>query len=212
MKSTAHIRLVLVLTAMTIFALFLLCQGAPSCSTQPQCPYPALPKTGVYQLIPNGGFETVSGTSQTQAEFWNIASGWQPYYQRDTANPIFQLASLHMTESWSHTGPGIAAVNGNIPVTPGQTYVLSGYVINSIIGGGQAYLDLADVSFDVSAFSTSGSGDTEFVCAEFTVPSGVTAINVRAVVDGTIQTGSNAYFDEVAVTPKSSFVRPPAIK
>jgi len=195
---------------MLFCVIFLCCllmsQDQATCAQEPKCPYPARPKTGLYQLVPNGGFETGFGSS---AEFWDVPKIWEDYIVRDMQDSLAQLASMHILESFSNSGPGVAVFNRSIAVTSGETYVLSGYILNSIKGGGNAYLDLADARFETHARSTSGFGEVEFVCGTFTVPEGVSEINVRLVADGQIKRGSNVYFDDIAVTAESLFVRPP---
>lgn len=196
------------LSALFLFAA-LSAQEVP-CAGEPECPYPALPGTGAYLRVTNGGIEEGSGTRATR---WTPENSRSAALERSDVDPIFEGFSFSLRGDFSNPGgPGIAQDHDSIPVTPGETYMLSGFVRNGIVGGGAAYLDLNDVSFERQAGSTSGAGVVEFVCAEFTVPDGVNSITVRTVTDGKIEVGSSAQFDEVAVTPIDDFERPPALR
>ncbi len=167
-----------------------------------------------FTLIPNGGFETGTGPS---------ADGFSPVgpavLRRSAETTRFGQFALALDPTFSLPAgqPGAAVVSAPLAVTPGVPYVLSGFILNQIIGGGAAYLDLADAVVDPTltrpdapALSTSGLGEWEFVSIRFTPQ--VTSVQVRAVVDGrtgAIQAGSNVVFDQLALTPASQFHRPP---
>ena len=210
MKQTGRITRTISSSALGLFLFAALSAQEAPCAGEPECPYPALPGTGSYLRISNGGIEEGTGT---RATLWSPNTSGSGALERSDVDPIFEGFSFSMRGDFSNPGgAGIAQNHDPIPVNPGETYMLSGFVRNGIVGGGAAYLDLDDVSFEPSAHSTSGVGKVEFVCAEFTVPQGVNSVVVRVVTDGKIDTGSSAQFDEIAVTPIEDFERPPELR
>ncbi len=167
-----------------------------------------------YSLVTNGDMESYSGTALTS---WTDGTGGIQGY--DSRNAYAGSGSLGLLDqTWTNTGGGVAT-RQSVSVSHRSWYVLSGYIYNDIDGGGNAYLDLADVSYtqadggsgDCSSVSTSGHGDWQFVHCEFYVPSGTHSITVRTVTDGTVYANSYAYFDEVAVTASGSFSPPESL-
>ena len=167
-----------------------------------------------YTTVTNGTMETHSGT---------VLGTWVDYYSGklgyDSRGPYAGSGAAGLLDqSWSHTGAGVA-LQQTVSVTRGASYVLSGYVYNAIVGGGNAYLDLADQSYaqadggsgDCGSLSTSGAATWQFVYCQFTASSSSSSVTVRTVVDGTVNPGSYAFFDQVALTPAASFSPPESL-
>ncbi|MFH1463097.1 MAG: putative metal-binding motif-containing protein, partial [Pseudomonadota bacterium] len=168
----------------------------------------------IYTTVTNGGMETHSGS---------VLGTWLDYYSGklgyDSRASYAGAGSAGLLDqTWAHTGAGVA-LQQSVSVTQRSDYVLSGYIYNAILGGGSAYLDLADQSYaqadggsgDCSTWSTSGAGAWQFVYCQFTVPAGTHSVTVRTVVDGTVNAGSYVFFDQVALTPAASFSPPDSL-
>ena len=167
-----------------------------------------------YSLISNGDMESYSGS--TLSSWTDGTGGLQGYDSRAAYSGSGSCGLLDQT--WTNTGSGVAMYQ-SVSVSHRSWYVLSGYIYNGISGGGNAYLDLADASYtqadggsgDCTSVSSSGHGDWQFVYCEFYVPSGTHSVTVRTVTDSTINAGSYAYFDEVALTASASFSPPESL-
>ncbi len=167
-----------------------------------------------YSLLSNGTMETHSGTTLGS---WTDYSGGRMGWDSRAAYAGSASAGL-LDQTWTNTGAGIP-VNQSVSVTHKNWYVLSGYLYSGISGGGNVYLDLADQSYtqadggsgDCTSRASSGHGDWQFVYCEFYVPSGTHSVTVRLVIDGTVNAGSYAWFDEVALTLSSSFSPPESL-
>ena len=167
-----------------------------------------------YTLISNGDMESHSGSTLGS---WTDGTGGLHGYDSRVAYSGAGSSGL-LDQTWTNTGGGVAMLQ-SVSVTHRSWYVLSGYIYNGISGGGNAYLDLADVSFtqadggsgDCSSVSTTGHGDWQFLYCEFYVPSGTHSVAVRTITDGTINVGSTANFDEVALTASGSFSPPESL-
>ncbi len=166
-----------------------------------------------YGLMANGGMELA--TSGTALVDWSVYNTDHTVFGRDSGFAYAGASSGALIDpAFTNTGAGIS-LGQAAPVTPGVDYVVSAYVFNGVIGGGQAYVDLDDVSVvqydggngDCSTPSTSGHGQWEFVYCRFTAP-GEGTVTVRAVIDGTIDAGSYAAFDQVALSLASQFNPP----
>jgi hypothetical protein len=188
--------------------------GAPPALAAHRLDGPFDDSVASYSLVSNGDFESHSGSSLSS---WSdYTGGLQGWDNRAAYSGGASLGLLDQT--WSNTGAGVATVQ-SVSVTHRSWYVLSGYIHNAISGGGNAYLDLADVSFtqadggsgDCTSSSTSGHGDWQFVYCEFYVPNGTHSVTVRTVTDATIHVGSYVWFDEVALTPSASFSPPESL-
>jgi len=104
-----------------------------------------------------------------------------------------------------YSGAGGFALNQDgVPLVPGQNYVLSGFIYTGEAASGAAYLDLNDVSWEVTALVPIGVSQWQFVYETFTA--GANTATIRLVRDGNMDWPSRVYFDEVAVTPLGSFI------
>jgi hypothetical protein len=187
---------------------------APFAQAYTRLPGPFDDSTASYSLVSNGSMESHSGTSLSSwADYTGGRHGWD-----SRASYAGSASAGLLDQSWTNTGAGVATVQ-SVSVSHGNWYVLSGYLYNGISGGGNVYLDLADQSYtqadggsgDCSSTSTSGAWAWEFVHCTFWVPSGTHSVTVRLVTDGTINAGSYAWFDEVALTLSSSFSAPTSL-
>jgi hypothetical protein len=161
--------------------------------------------------VPNGGFEDHAGDVP---QFWNMNVTADPFtwaqYGWTDDDAYRGISSLSLKDtSFTNTGVGVAA-STPITVIGGETYVLSGYIRHELLGGGQAYLDLNDESFECHAVGlpTCGAYEWAYASCTFTVPVGTTSLNLRAVIDATVLAGSRAWFDEIAVTRSADYVPP----
>jgi len=103
--------------------------------------------------------------------------------------------------------PGYALGQG-VSVTPGETYVLSGYVQYLTGATGNAYIDLNDVTEDPNALANPLIiNQWQFVYAPFVATSGTEF--TRLVRDSGDSPNDQVLFDRIAITPIASFV--PAI-
>lgn len=110
------------------------------------------------------------------------------------------------------------ALYQDVPVVPGEHYVLSGFLYSRSVTG-NLYLDLGDVSWEPHNVEARGVfhhgiGATalvpewQFVWETFTVPPDVTTIRVRVVQDNYFPLGDHGYADQIAVTRAAEFVPP----
>jgi hypothetical protein len=167
-----------------------------------------------YSLVTNGGMEAHAGS--VMSSWTDATGGLQGYDSRAAYSGSGSMGLLD--QAWVNAGAGVASYQ-NVSVSHGSWYVLSGYIYNDAIGGGNAYLDLADASYtqadggsgDCSSVSSTGHGDWQFVHCEFYVPNGTHSVRVRTVTDGSYSAGSYVWFDEVALTPSASFTPPESL-
>ena len=161
---------------------------------------PFVPGSGLYTVIPDGGFE--SGSTAGYIEQRTDLGVWR------ATNDFAYAGNYSLKATVITTGTQIGyATRRTVSVTPGQTYVLSAYFFTMRTSNGP-YMDLNDAPFEPTVFSYPGVPQWQFSWAEFTVPPGVTEIPIRFVHDGIFTAGDVAYVDEVALTPASEF-RPP---
>lgn len=152
---------------------------------------------GSYTLIPNGGFETgdLTGFSDTNA-FLGV-------FRARTDNPYLGSDSARAETAVNFNGPGYGVISGPLAVTPGQTYVLSGFFYTGGLTSENLYLDLNDVSFEQQPTAPNGENQWQFAYEQFTPTT--SSVNVRLVRDGNVQTNQFGFIDEVGVTLLSSF-------
>ncbi len=201
-------RLILILTTMMFGAMPALAQRVVI--REPFC------TVGTYNLVANGGFESGLSGWQAAGQFGNFALG---------------AGLVGASGAQTHTiatvsGPGYAIIR-NVPVTPGRTYVMSGYFNTGQLAGGFLYLDLNDVAWEpgppapfrpsirLGMLADIGVSGWQFVYEPVTIPNGVSQVTIRVVRDGGCIPGEIANVDEVAFTPIELFTPPvaaPAIR
>ncbi len=165
---------------------------------------PFVAGTGHWQTLTNGGFETGSTSG------W-YGSGWKGSFSASSTMAFTGSYSVESRPSYSFNGPGFA-LNHNVSVQSGVSYVLSGFFNTaSLTEGDQMYIDLNDVSFEHSCVAPTGVAGWQFVWWSFTVPSGYHSLTVRLVRDGNVVQGHYGYVDEVALTPVSEFATPEVV-
>lgn len=165
-------------------------------------PGPFVTGSGHYTLIPGGDFE--SGTAE-----WILLGD---YYGTWMISPEKAWSPTHAAKATAkRTSPnvGFAWLNQSVPVTGGQTYVLSGFFYRL---QGQAYWLFMDdwdgTSFSVFVKSRATFADQwQFCWEEVTFPAGVSSITIRICLD-TMDAGDTGYIDDVALTPVTEFVPP----
>ena len=161
--------------------------------------------SGSWTLIDNGNFE-------------NGLDGWS----NSTSPGNFALDStLFMSSSHSvrsvpnsgFDGPGFA-LSHSVDITGGETYVLSGFINTRDMATGNLYIDMNDVAFDPNLGSGELSYNTDewqFLYQSFLPDAGVSSLTVRLVHDSNVPSGESGYFDDIAITPVSSFVAPTVV-
>ena len=162
---------------------------------------PFIQGSGTANLVPNGGFE--GGLSS-----WNQLSFGKGQFL--ASNQAYEgNGSAQSSPFFTFSGPGFALQSSPVSVTPGQSYVLSGFVNTANTISGQTYIDLSDTSFDVNlgiGEVVNGLADWQFVYATF-VPN-VSSVQVRLVHDLNVTAGESVLFDNIAITPVNDFSLP----
>lgn len=162
---------------------------------------PFAPGSGAFNLVPNGDFESgLAGWSQLSFGKGQFLASSQAYAGSGSAqsSPFF-----------SFSGPGFALQSSPVAVTPGQSYVLSGFINTASIQAAQTYIDLSDASFDINlglGELAIGLADWQFVYGSF-VPT-TSSVRVRLVRDLNVTAGDAVLFDNIAITPAGNFALP----
>jgi len=161
-----------------------------------------IPGSGNWMTIPNGGFE--SGLSS-----WSQFSSFGRGQFLSSTNAFAGSGSARSQPSFSFNGAGFALQSAAISVTPGATYIFSGFINAANVQTGNLYMDLSDASFDVNlgvGEIINGESNWQFVTATF-VPSG-SSVRVRLVQDAQVTVGDYALYDEVGITLARNFIAP----
>jgi len=157
---------------------------------------PFVSGTGNWNTLNNGGFEAGNMT------------GWPGQV---TPPGTFVASNARAAEgNWSAKSQataagGFSAWQQNVPVVPGEEYIISGYFYT---GGcaGMAYLDLNDIANDPEPRPDIGVNEWQFAWKSFIATSDTVAVRlVRQTTDGV---DAGVFYDEVAITPISQFVPP----
>jgi len=161
---------------------------------------PFSPGTGNWNTVVNGGFESGLAT------WGNIIPSKGTF---DVSNSLSFLGSYSAkcTPAYNFDGPGYGIAE-TIAVTPGQTYVLSGFFNQGNMTSGAVYLDFNDVYFEVPVYlpiSTQIQTQWQFIYETVTIPTNVSSVCLRLVHDGAVRTGQYVYVDEIALTPINQF-------
>jgi len=160
-----------------------------------------IPGSGNWTTIPNGGFE--SGLSSWSPDFFGRGQFVS------STNAFAGSGSARSRPSFSFNSPGFSLQSSAISVTPGKTYIFSGFINAANVQTGRLYIDLSDASFDVNlgiGEIINGESNWQFVTAAF-VPN-TSSVNVRLVQDGQVTFGDYALFDEIGITLARNFVAP----
>jgi hypothetical protein len=164
--------------------------------------------SAVYDVVDNGDFEDHVGDEPTG--WWRNASSYGVFGWTDVEPLVGDGSAAMRDPSFSLAGAGIA-LGRPVALTAGD-HVLSAFVRNGL-GTGNAYLDLGDVAWECHAGGIATLCPTSpvtFTWCGFTVPADQT-VDVRLVVDGTVPLGSQAWFDDVAITASDRFVPPTSL-
>jgi hypothetical protein len=164
--------------------------------------------------VPNGGFEAGSLTPQ-----------WQPGGELGPTGTLmgeFVIAGNAIDGSYCaatdtftptvSTGSGYSTDQTITGLTPGATYVLSGYFNTTNLTTGNLYVDMVDVPGNPSAgwggiSATNNPGGWFFAYQTFVANAATST--VRMVRDGFFNTVTGVgYIDDVAITPVAKFVAP----
>lgn len=166
---------------------------------------PFVPGSGAWTTVPNGDFEAgLAG--------WAGASSVLGRFVADQTAPYAGTTSARSNSSRPFSGSGFGIFR-SVPVTPGETYVLSGF-FRSPSGPAKAtvYLDMNDLRAEASAVPVMDGGSWVFAWDTYRVPTNRTALTIRCVRDSCGFIGDeDILFDEVALTPYDQFVPPTAI-
>jgi hypothetical protein len=119
---------------------------------------------------------------------------------------------IAVTSLSTYSGPGTGVTwDGVLPVTGGQSYVLSAYVNVRPGTTGTVYIDLWDVPGDPNLQAdTSVTGTWQFIHTTFT-PAFDMVVGARGILDNNVTAGDSVWFDDIAITPAGSFVAPVAV-
>jgi hypothetical protein len=157
---------------------------------------------GQWSDVPGGGFES------------GDIAGWDNFDIPNVGTATVVQSPVAVGSYAVRMTPAITAFSGyslavSVAVTSSTRYVLSAYLDASGLSTGQAlYLDLNDTSYEIDVGATVGAAGWQFVAGTFTVPAGITTVEVRVVHDGTLTTAESAYADEIALTPEATFAGP----
>ena len=150
-----------------------------------------------WTLVPDGDFET-------DTVDWVLVMGGSGAFARVSTPVVAGSYSLKLQPS-TVTALGYSAAV-DVAVTPGQDYVLSGFLQMSQIPAGQNfYLDLDDATFDANLTATRGLPGWQFTYETVAIPQGVSLVTVRVVHDGFLTPVTMGFADEVAFTPATMF-------
>jgi hypothetical protein len=176
------------------------CDGVIDGPTAPPGPY--TPNTGSWTLVPGGDWESGNKSG------WDDIAPHLGVFKPSSANAARgSWSALAMTKQ-AFDGAGYS-LGRAIPVTPGETYVLSGFFYTQGVSEGALYLDLNDVPFESNMGIPMNYQGWQFMYRTFAVPSGYTSVTVRLVRDGGgVAPNQPVYIDEVGVTLESDFVPP----
>jgi hypothetical protein len=189
--------------------------------TAPQNPWYGVDSASVsfgggtyHTAVYNGAFENTSnhlaGWTTTSADCLSTTDGTDPEYNPWGFVEAGEWKAVLRGSSGGGDAASDAIVSTNwIPVIPGRTYRLSGYIWR-VSGSDNAYLDLDDgygvdsngstVTFTDVGVAASGTNQWDSVGADVTIPANVYGIKVRCVRDGA--NAGNAYFDDIRFTLK----------
>lgn len=165
------------------------------------------PGTGQYDLLPNGGFET--GTMADWPDQLPNGNAGLGEFVASTAMPFAGNFSAQAVPTVSFSGPGFAEITDPLPVTVGETYVLSAFFNTSDLTSGNLYVDTAGWGVNLQILPQTGLSGWQFLWADFTAP--ISTARFRLVRDGAVETGQYGYIDDVALTPVQDFVAPSAV-
>lgn len=162
--------------------------------------------TGQWTLLPNGGFET--GKLTPWANEVNTHLG---QFVVSTENPYQGRYSVKAVPTQEFATYGFGLRTGEIPVIPGETYVLSGFFNLTQSSPGNFYLDLNDTPDEVTTgvyFDNYGISGWFFAWEIFTVPKDVISVRVRMIRDHIVHVGEYGYIDQAGLTLARDFVPP----
>lgn len=168
-------------------------------------PGPFAAGSGNCALIPGGDFESGS-------------SGWVLQNPHLGTWEISEQHAASGTHSAKATAIAQSPVIGfgwrrhDIPVTGGQTYVLSAYFYRPTGENSWLFLDFHDVSWDALLRSHEDFGDAwQFCWYTVTIPPDVASVTIRLVMDTNLDIGDFGFVDDVALTPVDDFVPPQSL-
>jgi hypothetical protein len=177
------------------------------------------PGTEHVTLLPNGDFESPAGGSA-------FATDWTRSNDMVTSTPVNGVASDGAEVAAAHGDGGhdVNTYQQTISVNPNTDYVLSGYIWDFGSGGSgaNASIDLNDNAATIPAdnagvqieviLGTASSSNGFFAYSPFNSGPN-TSLTVRVFTDGGVGTlpALLAQWDNVAITPASTFVAPTAV-
>ena len=166
-----------------------------------------------YVAIPNGGFEMASAGVLLN---WIQSGANSTQFGQDSTNVYAGMWSAGLKDpTWDNAATTIE-LRQNINVLASASYVLSAWIYNGVVGGGDVFVDLGGTTVlqmdggngPCRAQSTSGFADWEFVYCPFTASVVTNQLTPRVRVEGAVLLGSVLAVDDVAITPFAAFSPP----
>lgn len=148
-------------------------------------------------VVPNPSFEDGTGAN---ASLW--ARDDAGNFARTTEKSHSGNYSLRLRTTW-----GKAITTKYITVSPDSVYRISAWMYNSLGGSYNQYVDLNDVSNDISLNSTRGANAWEY--KETTWSSGIyTQVYMRAVLGDMLSPAGTCWFDDIRMAriPTLTFI------